>query len=178
MRPATLASAALSLAASMTCAPAAASAAAVAAPMPRLAPVTIASRPASQCARLPADSGPGTGPDEAPVELLVCIQAPFQVEMVLGMIAARAARDLDSVADAVGRRLDVARRDEEAGHAVGDDLGESAALERDDRRPGRLRIGSGHAEWLVPHGRADHDRRLGHGRPERGPRYRRMDGHS
>ena len=35
------------------CAPAAATAAAVAAPMPRLAPVTIATRPASQCAGQP-----------------------------------------------------------------------------------------------------------------------------
>src|SRR5450759_388059 len=91
---ATLVRASRSRAARTTWAPAPARAPAVAAPIPRLAPVTIATRPASQCPGSLIDCGPATPADDSPVELLMGIQTPFQVEMPFGMLAARRARDL------------------------------------------------------------------------------------
>src|ERR1700683_558860 len=130
-------------------------AAEVAAPIPRLAPVTIATRPASQCPGSPADWRPGIRPDDSPVELLVSIQAPFQVEVLFGMVAAGRARYLGCPSDAVRGRLDVVGRDQEAGLAIHDNLAKSAPLERDDRSPARLGISGGHAKGLVPPGRAE-----------------------
>src|ERR1017187_3250463 len=147
---ATLARASRSRAARTTCAPAPARASAVAAPIPRLAPVTIATRPASQCPRSPIDCRSRTPADGSPVELLVSIQTPFQVEMPFGMLAARRARDLGRPPDAICGRVDVIWRDQEAGHAIHDNLAESTAFERHDRSPARLSVSSSHAERLVP----------------------------
>jgi hypothetical protein len=63
-------------------------AAAVAAPIPRLAPVTTASRPASHLSGETAEVPPGTGNTNSPVKTLVCVQAQFQVELALGVLAA------------------------------------------------------------------------------------------
>ena len=79
IRPATASSASASRAASTTCAPAAATATAVAAPIPRLAPVTTASRPASHLF---------SATRHLPVETLVRVQGQFQVQVLLGMLAA------------------------------------------------------------------------------------------
>ncbi len=57
---------------------------AVAAPIPRLAPVTTATRPASQCTGSP----PAIGTSHLPVEPLVSVQAHVQVEVPLGVVAA------------------------------------------------------------------------------------------
>ena len=62
---------------------------AVAAPIPRLAPVTTATRPASQCPRSGTDLRPAVETAHSPVQLLVSIQALLQVEMGLGVVAAR-----------------------------------------------------------------------------------------
>src|SRR5262249_57568795 len=82
-----------SRAASTTWAPAAAMAAAVAAPIPRLAPVTTASRPASHLTEEAGEASPGkrctaspTG--HSPVKALVRVQAPFQVKPDRGVLAA------------------------------------------------------------------------------------------
>src|ERR1700722_6555559 len=165
MARATPARASRSRAARTTCAPAPARAWAVAAPIPRLAPVTTATRPVSQCPGSVMGCVPVRPADDAPVELLVSIQAPFQVEMLFGVLPAGRAGDLRRLPHAVGGRRDVVRRDQEAGHAVHDDLGEPTAPERDDGSAARLSVGGRHAERLVPPGRAEHDRRAGHGRP-------------
>src|SRR5215831_18452628 len=115
MRPATSARASWSRAPRTTRAPAVAMASAVAAPIPRLAPVTTATRPASQCPR----SGTGLRSDaltsRSPVQPLVSIQAPGQVEAGLGMAPARKARDPGRLADGARGRPQVAGRDEEPG---------------------------------------------------------------
>src|SRR5580700_6822217 len=168
IRPATAASASLSLAARTTCAPAAATASAVAAPIPRLAPVTTVTRPASQC----PDSvicgpgricgarpicGPGPGKDDPTVELLVRVQAQFQVEIALGMATAGGARNTRHSPDLICGAADVVRRDQIAGYAISDDLAEAAAVEGDHRGAAGLRLGGGHAEGLIPSCRAqDH----------------------
>src|SRR6202035_2048180 len=123
-------------------------ASAVAAPIPRLPPVTTAIRPASQCPGSLADRGPDFGTDDSPVELLVSIQTPFQVEMPFGMVAARRAGEFGHPPDAIRGRLDVVGRDQESGHAIGDHLAQSTPLEGDDRSRARLRLGGGHAERL------------------------------
>jgi hypothetical protein len=68
-------------------------AAAVAAPIPRLAPVTTASRPASHVVReaggVPVGGRrPGSPTSHSPVEPLVRVQAQFQVKPALGVLAA------------------------------------------------------------------------------------------
>src|SRR5262245_46716407 len=148
IRPATPARAAASRAASTTRAPTAARASAVAAPMPRLAPVTTASRPASQWPRSSADRGcaprspPGRplplgsltcGADDPSVKLLMSVQTPFQVEMALGVPAAGRARDAGDVPYALRGGPQVVGRDQEAGYPVIYDLAEPAAAERDHR---------------------------------------------
>src|SRR5450755_266531 len=102
---------------------------AVAAPIPRLAPVTTATRPASQCFGSPTDCHPGTRTDDPAVELLMGVQTPFQVEMALGMAAACRARDFGRPPDAIHGRRDVIGRGQEAGHAIGDHLAEPTAPE-------------------------------------------------
>src|SRR5580704_1910196 len=175
---ATPARASRSRAASRTWAPAPARAAAVAAPIPRLAPVTTATRPASQCPVSLTTRCSGRPGDDSAVELLVSIQTPFQVEMTFGMLTAGRTRDLARSPDTICRRADVVRRDQEAGHAVHDYPAEPAAIERDDRSPARLGIGGGHAEGLVPPGRADHDRGAGHDRPHRCSGHALVHGHA
>src|SRR6266542_5690011 len=178
MPRATLVRASRFRAARTTCAPAPARAPAVAAPIPRLAPVTTATRPASQCPGSVIDCRSASWADDSPVELLVSIQAPFQVKMPFGMIAAGRAGDLGRLPDAVRGRLDVIRRDQEAGHAVHDYLGESTAPERDDGSPARLGVSGSHAEGLVPPCRADHDRCAGHDGPHGCARHSLMHSHS
>jgi len=95
----------------------------------------------------------------------VRIQAPFQVEMPFGVIAAGGTRDLSHLRQAGRGRRDIVRLNQEAGHAVHDCLGQSAAPERDDRSPARLRVSSGNAERLVPPCRAHHHGRASHHRP-------------
>src|SRR5580700_5081148 len=150
MPPATLARASRSRAARTTCAPAPARAAAVAAPIPRLAPVTTATRPASQCPGSVMGCRSARRADDPPVELLMSIQTPFQVKMPFGMISAGCAGDLGRLPHALRSRLDVIWRDQETSHAIHDYLGEPAAPERDDGSPARLRIGGSHAKGLVP----------------------------
>src|SRR6202042_2886914 len=118
MPAATPARAARARGARTTCAPAPARAWAVAAPIPRLAPVTTATRPASQCPGSAIDCGPVCPAGDSPVELLVSIQAPFQVEMPFRVLPAGRAGDLRRLPHAVGGRRDVVGSDQEAGHAV------------------------------------------------------------
>src|SRR6266487_7018105 len=122
MRPATSARASWSRAPMTTRAPAVAMASAVAAPIPRLAPVTTATRPASQCPRSGTGLRPGTVTGHPPVQPLVSLQAPFQVQVGLGVAAARGARDPGRPADGADGRTRVAGRDQEAGQPVGDHL--------------------------------------------------------
>src|SRR6202042_1109389 len=166
MRAATAARASRSRAASTTRAPAAARASAVAAPMPLLAPVTTATRPASQCSRSPGGCGPGAGTDDPSIELLMSVETPFQVEIAFGVAAAGRARDGGHPTDAVHGGPDVVGRDQEAGHTVHDHLAEPAAAESDHRGPAGLRLGGGHAEGLVPSCRTENHRRAGHYRPQ------------
>ena len=58
---------------------------------------------------------------------------------------------------------------------VDDHLAECAAIEGDDGRPARLRLGGDHAERLVPPCRAENDGRARHRLPERRSRHRWMD---
>src|SRR6266481_8190839 len=116
-------------------------AAAVAAPIPRLAPVTTATRPPSQCTASPMVCRPRAGTNHLPVELLVSVQAPFQVEMVLGMVAAGRTRNPGRPPDGLRGGLDVIGRHQETGHAVRDHLTEGPAVERHDGSPARLRLG-------------------------------------
>ena len=71
---------------------------AVAAPIPRLAPVTTASRPASHPVRetgavFPGNRCTGSPTSHAPVKTLVRVQAQFQVKLLLGVIAAGRSRN-------------------------------------------------------------------------------------
>src|SRR5215471_19033624 len=124
MRPATSARASWSRAPRTTRAPASAMASAVAAPMPLLAPVTTATRPASQCPRSGTGLRSGTVTGHPPVQPLVSLQAPFQFQMGLGVAAARRARDSGRAADGADGCARVAGRDQEAGEPVGDHLTE------------------------------------------------------
>src|SRR5216683_1521985 len=92
---------------------------------------TRARRPASQCPGSATDCGPGVLADDAPVELFVSIQTPFQVQMPFGMLTACCARDLGNPPDPVCGTLDIVRCDQETGHAIGDYLTEPTAIERD-----------------------------------------------
>src|SRR5207253_902750 len=121
-------------------------ASAVAAPIPRLAPVTTATRPASQCTGSP----PAIRTNHLPVEPLVSVQAASQVEMPLGVVAAGRTRNPGRPPDGIDRGLDVIGRYQETSHAVRDHLGECPAPERHDGSPARLRLGGVHPEGLVP----------------------------
>src|SRR5215831_15899366 len=182
IRPATRSRAWPSRAASTTCAPAAAMAAAVAAPIPRLAPVTTASRPASHLAgaagEVPA-GGRRTGSpiSHLPVKPLVCVQAQFQVEPALGVLAAGRPRDPGRLRHRFGGGPYVVGPHQETGHAVHDHLTESAAPERDNGGPARLRLGGGHPEGLIPTGGIQHHGRARHGLPQRAPGHPRVNGH-
>src|SRR5580658_5915286 len=169
IRPATSCRARWSLAASTTWAPAAATAAAVAAPIPRLAPVTTASRPASQCRS--AISHP-------PVQALVSVKAQLQVKLALGVLAAGRPRNLGYLRHRIAGGQDVVGRYQETSYAVQDHLAEAAAPERDNGSPARLRLGGGQPEGLVPAGRIQHYGRPGHGLPQRGPGHCLVDGHA
>src|SRR5215831_2030893 len=161
MRPATSARASWSRAPRTTRAPVVAMASAVAAPIPRLAPVTTATRPASQCPRSGTGLRSGTLTGHPPVQPLVSIQAPGQVQAGLGMAPARKARDSCNPADRADGRPQVAGRDQEAGQPVGDHLTERAAPERYHGCPAGLRLGGGHAERLVPPSRVQNDNGAG-----------------
>jgi len=122
--------------------------------------------------------GSGTAAGDSPVEMLMSIQAPFQVQMHFGMPAAGRARDLGRFPDAVRGSLDIIRLDQEAGHAILDYLAEPTAPERDDWSPARVGVSGSHAEGLVPFRRADNDSRTGHCRPHGRSRYSSMHRHT
>src|SRR5690348_15791221 len=182
IRPATRSSARPSRAASTTCAPAAAMAAAAPAPIPRLAPVTTASRPASHlvgaAGEVPA-GGRRTGSPigHPPVEPLVCVQAQFQVKAALGVLAAGRPREPGRLRHRLGGGPYIIGPHQETSDAVHDHLTQSAAPERDDRSPARLRLGGGHPEGLIPAGRVQHHGRARHGLPQRGPGHSRVNAH-
>src|SRR6266700_1695064 len=127
-------------------------AAAVAAPIPRLAPVTTATRPPSQCTGSPIVCRPSSGTNHLPVEPLVSVQALFQVEMTFGMVAAIRTRNPGRPPDRLRGSLDVIGRHQEAGHTVRDHLTEGPAPERHDGSPARLGLGGGHPEGFGPPG--------------------------
>src|SRR5215469_15028215 len=172
IRPATPSRACRSRAASTTWAPAAATAAAVAAPIPRLAPVTTASRPASHLA---GEAGgvpvggrrPGSATCHSPVQPLVRVQAQLQVKPALCVLAAGQPRNPGRLCHRLGRGPDVVGPHQETSHAVHDHLTESAAPERDNGGPARLRLGRGEPEGLVPAGGTQHHGRPGHYLPQR-----------
>src|SRR5258708_5227416 len=122
MRPATASRASRSRAARTTCAPADAIASAVAAPIPRLAPVTTARRPASPCPPSALDPGPAPRPGHLPVELFMSVEAPFQVELALSVVAAIRARQPHRPRDRAGGRVDVVGGDQEARRTVDNHL--------------------------------------------------------
>src|SRR5215472_1899483 len=152
MRLATSSRASWSRAARTTRAPAAARASAAAAPIPRLAPVTTATRPASQWALSPIVCPAGTRSD-SPVEALVRVQAQLEVEMASSVAAACSPRYVGRLPDCAGESDEVTGRHQEAGDAVRDHFAEPAAAERNDRSAARLRLGGSHPEGLVPLGR-------------------------
>src|SRR5262249_29243103 len=176
IRRATPSRARWSPAARTTRAPAAAIAAAVAAPIPRLAPVTTASRPASHLA---ADAGEvrsgtrrTTSPtSHSPVEALVCVQAQFQVKPALRVLTAHRPRNPGHLGHRFGGGPDVIGRHQETGYAIHDHLTQPAAPERHHGSPARLRLGGGQPEGLVPARGAQHSGGPAHGRPEHGPRH-------
>src|SRR5256714_83569 len=174
MRPATASRASRSRAASTTWAPAAATASAVAAPIPRLAPVTTADRPASQCLASATDRGPGTNANHAPVDLFVSVQARLEIQVAFGMAATVRPRQSGRHPDGVGRRMDVVGCAPGAGHPVGDHLAERAAPEGDHGSAARLRFGGDHPEGLLPPRGAENDRRARHRLPERRSRHSGM----
>src|SRR5215831_19232238 len=115
-------------------------AAAVAAPIPRLAPVTTASRPASHLAGETAGVPPGsrciTSPtSHSPVEALVCVQAQFQVKLAHGVLAAGHPRNTGRLRHRAGGGLDIIGRHQETGYAIHDHLTQPAAPERHHGSP-------------------------------------------
>ncbi len=86
------------------------------------------------------------------------VEAQPQIEIALGMLAASRARQLGRPRDRVGRRVDVAGRNQEARLPVEDHFLERAAPEGHDGCPARLRLGGDHPERLFPPGRAENDR--------------------
>src|SRR5436190_22335311 len=134
MRRATTSRACSSRAAKTTWAPAAAIASAVAAPMPRLAPVTTASRPASQCPGSATDRDLHAAASHVPVKPLVCIETELQIEMALRVAPALGAREPARPLAGFGRRTDVPGRDQQARQALHDDFLERATAERHNRR--------------------------------------------
>src|SRR6266702_1338150 len=96
---------------------------AVAAPIPRLAPVTTATRPASQCTGSP----PVIRTGQLPVEPFVRVQAQGQVQMLLGVVAAGRPRNPGRPRDGPDGGFDVIGRYQETGHAVRDHLAEAPA---------------------------------------------------
>src|SRR5271169_2886432 len=125
-------------------------ASAVAAPIPRLAPVTTATRPVSQCTGSPMVRRPAAGTGQPPVEPLMSVQAPFQVELPRGVLAAGRTRNPGRPPDGGHGGPDVTGRHQEAGHAVRDHLAEPSAPEADDGGSAGLRLGGGHPERFVP----------------------------
>ena len=117
-----------------------------AAPIPRLAHVMTATRLASQCIGSPTVRRPGAGTDQAPVQPLVSVQAPFQVEMALGMIPAGRTRSPGHPPDGLHGGLDVTGRRQETGHTVRDHLTEDPAPERHDGIPARPCLGGGYSQ--------------------------------
>src|SRR5579862_8001260 len=141
-------------------------AAAVAAPIPRLAPVTTATRPASHTL-LTANP---------PVETLVRVEAQFQVEPGLGVLTAGGPRDPGHLRYRFDGGPDVIRWHQETRDLVHDHLREAAAPERDDGSPARLGLRGGQPEGLIPAGGIQHHGRPGHGLPQGGPGYCLVNG--
>src|SRR5256714_9144633 len=175
MRRATTSRACASRAAKTTWAPAAAIASAVAAPIPRLAPVTTASRPASQCPGSATDRDLHAAGSHVPVKPLVCIETELQIEMALRVPPALGAREPARPLAGFGRRTDVPGRDQQARHALHDDFLERATAERHNRRAARLRLGGEHPERLGPPGGAENHPGAAHRIPERRSRDSRMN---
>src|SRR6266508_3222965 len=103
-------------------------ASAVAAPIPRLAPVTTANRPASQCLDSATSSGRGARANDSPVQLFVSVETPLEIQAAFGVGTALRARQLARPPEGVGCGLDVVGSDEEACPFVDDHLAECAAL--------------------------------------------------
>src|SRR5512132_1252085 len=137
-------------------------ASAVAAPIPRLAPVTTATRPESQCLDSTMDRGPGTSADDSPVEPFMSLEAPPEIQPAFGMRAAFRTRQSRRPLDGIGCGVDVVGSDEGPGPLVHYDFAECAAIEGDDRCPARLRLSGDHAERLVPFRGAENDGRACH----------------
>src|SRR2546429_346195 len=97
-------------------------ASAVAAPIPRLAPVTSASRPASQCLVSTTDCGPGSRAGDSSVQPFVSVETPLEIQAALGMGPALGARQFRRSRDGIGCGVDVVGRDQEASQPVDDDL--------------------------------------------------------
>src|SRR5690242_6679547 len=100
-------------------------AAAVAAPIPRLAPVTTASRPASQLAGETAEVAPGKRrttslTSHPPVEALVRVQAQSQVKLALGVLAASRPRNPGRLRRRLGGGQDVIGLHQETSDAIHD----------------------------------------------------------
>src|SRR5215472_16474756 len=102
-------------------------AAAVAAPIPWLAPVTTASRPASQLAGEAAEVAPGRRctislTRHSPVEALVRVQAQVQVKVAIGVRTAGRPGNPGRLRHRLGSSQDVIGRHQESGYAIHDHL--------------------------------------------------------
>src|SRR5215469_3976293 len=100
---------------------------AVAAPIPRLAPVTTASRPASQLAGETAAVTRGERrttslTSHSPVEALVRVQAQFQVKLSLGVLTAGRPGNPCRLRHRLGGGQDIIGRHQETSYAIGDHL--------------------------------------------------------
>ena len=95
---------------------------------------------------------------------------------LLGVLAAGPTGQRGRALDGLGRGLEVAGRDQGAGLAVDDHLGERAAPERHDGSPAGLRLGGDHPERLLPLRRTEHDGRAGHRLPQRRLRHGGVNG--
>src|SRR5262249_38785190 len=113
----------------------------------------------------------------SPVEILVRVEAQFQVELALGVLAAERPRHARRLRHGISASLDVIRRHQESSDAVHDHLTEPAAPERDHRSPARLSFRGGQSEWLVPPGGTQYDRGSAHDLPQLGPGHRLVNGH-
>ena len=131
--------AAAPLAATTTWARSRAIASAVARPIPRLAPVTTATRPASQCVPSAMRCRESRREDFA-VCALVAVQHCLDVEVRLRVSAAAGAVEFGSAAERRCRPITISGSDKEARDSVDDDVLEPAAPIRDHRGGARLRF--------------------------------------
>src|SRR5205823_6018301 len=151
-------------AARTTCAPAWAIASAVARPIPRLAPVTTATRSRNHggwsgmwCRRPSA---------HLLIKMFVGVEAAVETQVRLGVPSTGRPPDRLDAHYGPGRAIDVTGRHQKAGFAVAHNPLQGAPAEGDDRSSGRLRLRGNQPERLIPSRRAEHRSGSAHDAPQ------------